>query len=114
MRSPRKVVKNLDVDESATSDVATRARLHNLVGRNKNAAVLYLKLYDKATAATVGTDVPKLTIPVGPGLPIPPLELGEEGLIFASGISMGATTGLADDDVGAPGANDLIVNLFYS
>lgn len=70
----------------------------------------YIKLYDKATAPTQA-DTPVATYPLGAGekanVAFP------NGLAFAAGISLRATTGLADNDVGAPTANDVVVNLNY-
>lgn len=108
------VVTNLDVDESATADVARRVTLKRMVVNNKNAAVLYVKLYDKATAATVGTDTPKLTLGCGVTATVGAEKFDfEEGILFDNGISLGATTAAAVADTGAPGANDCLVTLFY-
>lgn len=112
MKPTVKVVRNLDVDETGDADLAGRARLKGLIGRNNNAAVLYLKVYDKATAAA-STDTPKMTIPVSAAGQIPPLEGVENGMLFELGIMLRATTGVADNDTGAPGANDLPVNIIY-
>lgn len=108
------VLTNLDVDESATSDIARNCVLKGIIPNNKNAGTVYLKLYNKATAATVGTDTPLLTIG------IPPTVTGglsqlvfEEGISFSAGISLGATTAAAVADTGAPGANDVNVTLLY-
>jgi hypothetical protein len=35
------------------------------------------------------------------------------GIKFGTAITVAATTGLADNDTGAPAANDCIVNVFY-
>ena len=72
---------------------------------------LFLKIYDKATAATTGdTPVMTWTIPSGgqivktfPGL----------GRKFANGISIRASGLLADADATAPGTNEMVVNLGY-
>ena len=76
--------------------------------------VRYLKLYDKATAPVVGTDVPVLTIPVptnlkGAGIVIPVAS----GIKFLNGISLAITSGVADSDTGAILADEVIVNLTY-
>jgi hypothetical protein len=39
--------------------------------------------------------------------------LAPAGVDFTAGISARATTGVADNDTGAPSANDVIVNIFY-
>jgi hypothetical protein len=112
MRNKLKVVRNLDVDESADADIAVPCHLKQILGTNKNAAILYLKVYDKATAAT-SSDTPVLTIGVLPSGSIPPLDLKDDELFFSAGISLRATTGVADNDTGAPGANDLPVSILY-
>lgn len=108
------VLTNLDVDESATADITRRCTLKSMVVNNKNAAVLYVKVYDKATAATVGTDTPKLTLGCGVTATVGSEQFDfEDGILFESGLSLGATTAAAVNDTGAPGANDCIVTLFY-
>ena len=84
---------------------------------NMSASVLYLKFYN-ATAAnvTVGTTVPVLTYPIptngdtnGSGF-ILNMPIGFE---FDTAITVAATTGIADNDTGAPGANEVVLNLGY-
>lgn len=78
---------------------------------NTNAAVRYLKIYNKATAPTVGSDTPFMTIPIPAG--------GGANIEFPNGIAMGTgigfaiTTGVADADTGAVAANEIVVNLLY-
>lgn len=108
------VLTNLDVDESATADIARPATVKKIIPNNKNAGTLYLKLYDLATAATVGTTVPYMTIGVPPtvtgGLTV--IDLGA-GVYFSAGVSLGATTAAAVADTGAPGAADMNLTLLY-
>ena len=89
--------------------------LYLCVAMSINAAPRYLKLYDKATAPTVGTDVPVQTymIPgstVGAGFVVP---IPERGLSFVNGIGFALTTGIADNNVGAVAAGDITVNFAY-
>lgn len=79
---------------------------------NVNAAVRYLKLYDKATAPTVGTDVPVQTylIPIN-GNFSPDLPPG--GLVFTLGIGFGLVTGAADNSTTAVSAAEHVVNIGY-
>lgn len=109
--APYKIVKNIDVDESGDVGVGTRARLHGIIAYNTNAAELFLKIYNKATAPTVGTDVPAMTIGIPPAGTITATWI--DGIMFETGVGLGATTGVADNDTGAPGANDMIVTLLY-
>lgn len=78
---------------------------------NLNVSMRYLKLYNKATSPTVGTDVPVIT------MPLPPTMAGHVGLAapvnFSAGISYALTTGIQDSDSGAVAANEITVSLFY-
>lgn len=78
---------------------------------NTNAAVRYLKIYNKATAPTVGSDTPFMTIPIpaggGANIEFP------NGIALGTGIGFAITTGVADADTGAVAANEIVVNLLY-
>lgn len=78
---------------------------------NANAALRYLKLYNKASAPTVGTDVPVMTIPVPAGS-VRSVNI-DGGLAFATGIAYAMTTGIADTDTGAVAVDDLTGFLAY-
>lgn len=110
--------KNLDVDQTEDEVKATAGKLFWLHAMNLAATKRYLKIYN-ATAATVvvGTTVPDLTFPLGTqgdtngaGFTI---HFGDIGLQFTTAITIAATTGFADADAGAPGANEVIVNLGF-
>jgi len=96
---------------NATVAKAGPGRLFGWSASNINAAVRYLKVYNTATAPTVGTTVPVLTI----ALPIGGTashDLGD-GIVFPAGISFALTTGVADADTGAVSADEHAVHLFY-
>lgn len=97
---------------NATVVKASSAQLVGIVASNVNAAVRYLKLYNKATAPTVGTDVPLLTLslPLG-GVPV--VASFGDGIPFSAGLSFALTTGLADADTAAVAASEIIVQLLY-
>lgn len=104
--------RNIDVDETADLQVNTACSVSAIRAYNAHATdVRFLKLYDKATAATVGTDTPVATFPIKAGealeiaFPVP--------VRFALGLSVGATTGVADNNTGAPGANDVVFAAAY-
>ena len=78
---------------------------------NSNAAVRFLKFYNKATAPTVGTDPAVITIALQPAN-VTSVEY-TNGLAFATGIGLGLTVGLADSDTAAVAANEIVVNTFY-
>lgn len=70
---------------------------------NPTAAIVYLKLYNKATAPTVGTDVPVMTIPV-PVNGAVMAEMGMMGKRLTLGIGIAITAGPLATDVAAVGA----------
>ena len=72
----------------------------------------YLKIYNKDTAPT-GADTPIMTIPLEDGVPTL-IPFPTCGVAFATGISVRATTGIADADTGAPGTNEVVLNLLYA
>ena len=103
---------------NATSVKATAGDVFKMVGVNTNAAARYLKLYNKASAPTVGTDTPIAT------LYLPPstvdggrfeYNFGAQPHYFSLGIAYALTTAAADADTGALTAGDVIAfNLFYT
>ena len=104
--------RSLDVDETEEEIKATAGQIYGYYYFNAANAILYLKFYN-ATAAnvTVGTTTPQYTFPLPVGaaahisFPVP--------LQFTTAICVAATTGLADNDTGAPGTNEVILNVFY-
>ena len=80
---------------------ATAGSMYEITISNTTATPAYVKLYNKTTAPTVGTDVPVLTIPVaasaaGAGTVI--TSFGTVGKRFATGIGIAVTAGpLATD-----------------
>jgi hypothetical protein len=92
---------------------ATAGTVYNIVASNANAAVRYLKLYNTATAPTVGTTVPVLTIAIPAAGTTPPINFGAMGHRFSTGISMALTTGVADSDTAAVAANEIKVVTSY-
>ncbi len=98
---------------NATLVRAGTTRVAYVMASNTNAAVRFLKLYNKATAPTVGTDVPVHTLAlegsaVGRStiLPVGHLEL-------PLGFGFATTTGAADTDAIAVAAGEIIINYCY-
>ena len=104
------VYRTLDGQPTGVSVKASVGQLGGWFLSNNNAAVRYVKLYDKATAPA-STDTPLLTLllPANSAANL----LAVPGIDFAAGIGIRVTTGVADSDTGAPSANDVVVNLFY-
>lgn len=108
--TPYKLVSTASTN--ATSVKGSAGIVYAIAAFNINAAARFLKLYNKATAPTVGTDTPVHTFLIpgsttGAGfvLPVP------GGITFNLGIALALTTGMADSDTGAVGAADVVVNL---
>lgn len=111
--TPQKLISAASTN--ATSVKASAGQVYTVIAHNTNAAVRYLKLYNKASAPTVGTDVPFLTLPIpgnaaGAGFV---LDTGGIGIAFGTGIAMALTTGVSDVDSGAVAANEIVVNVLY-
>jgi hypothetical protein len=91
---------------------STAGQLYGWYMFNTSASIKYVKLYNKATAPTVGTDTPVLTFPL-PATDGAVQNPSGVGIPFATGIGIAITGAAADADTTAVAANDVIVNLFY-
>jgi len=76
---------------------ASAGQVYTLTAYNVNAAARYLHLYNKATAPTLSTDTPVMTIPLL-GASVRDINLSNLGIAFATGISWAYTT----DDIAIP------------
>ena len=97
---------------NATSVKASAGVVSSVSAFNTNASPRYLKLFDKASAPTLGTDTPVLTYL------IPPSNGGftkayPVGVQFSTGIALAITANMADTDNSAVGASDVCVNIAY-
>lgn len=90
---------------NATLAKASAGAVFNISGYNAAAAVRYLKLYNKATAPTVGTDTPFVTLAL-PATAAFNIDL--HGLKFSTGIGYGTTTAAADNSTAAVTAADIV------
>ncbi len=97
---------------NATSVKTSAGNLHNMAISNTSASPRYLKLYNKASAPTVGTDVPVLTITL-PANSFNPINFGVTGYRFATGIAFAITGAAADNDTTAIGASEVKVLTSY-
>lgn len=89
--------------------------LYSVLAIGLTSTVRYLKLYNKASAPTVGTDVPVMTIPVPANTQGAGVALAFSiGVNFPLGIAFAITSGAADTDTGVIGAGDVILNLTYA
>lgn len=99
---------------NATSLKASPGTIEYIEVFNLNAANRYLKLFDKASAPTVGSDTPVKVIPIpGSSTAAGVILQYPEGLNFVTGIAFCLTTGVANSDTAAVGANDVVLNIKY-
>lgn len=97
---------------NATSVKASAGTVNHIVVNNLNAAVRYFKLYNKASAPTVGTDTPVLTLAI-PAASVQSIDLGSRGLRLSTGIAYALTAGIAVADVAAVAAAEHAVHISY-
>lgn len=105
--TPYKIVSSTGTN--AASVKASAGTLYGFSLTNTNSSPRFLKLYDKASAPTVGTDSPKFTIAV----PRIATATWPQGMAFTSGIAVAMTTGAGDGDTGGVAATELTGVLFY-
>ena len=91
---------------NATLIKASAGRLFLIIGRNNVASIRYLKFYNKASAPTVGTDVPVLTIALDASSRFE-IDLNPYGQFFTTGIAFAITGAVADNDTTAIAAADI-------
>jgi hypothetical protein len=101
---------------NATSVKASAGTLYMVTASNVNAAARYLKLYNKASAPTVGTDTPVFTFIIpgntagaGTNIPIPNV-----GINFATGIAFALTTEATDAGSTGVALSEIVINLAYA
>jgi len=94
---------------NATNLKSKPGNLYGFYFENNAAYDVYVKFYDKASAPTVGTDVPVFTVKVPTGSNASPATMMLDGLgtAFANGISYAATKLFADTDTTVLVANDV-------
>lgn len=110
------IFRSIDIDETEEEIKATAGQVYWIHAMNMVATARYLKFYNATAASvTVGTTTPVLTFPIpansttGAGF----VFNVPQGIPFSTAISVACTTGVADNDTGAPGANDVIINVGY-
>lgn len=100
-------------DTNVVAVKASAGRVYGYVISNTSAAAKFVKLYNKATAPTIGTDVPVRTIMVPAG-GIAAYHVGQGLAGFTAGIAIAATGAIGDADTTALAANDLIIQIDYA
>lgn len=107
--------KSIDLDETEEEVKGSAGQLYGFYAFNNSAAgtAMFFKFYDQTAAGvTVGTTAPTMTFELdgkqGMVIHFP------QGLACGTGITWAATTGVADADSGAPGANVCLLNCWYA
>lgn len=105
--------RSIDLDETEEDVKTSAGQVFGYYFANLHATSWrYVKLYNATAASTtVGSTTPVRT------LPLPPNSAGHvsipQGLAFSTAICAAATTGVADSDTGAPGTNEVVINIDY-
>ena len=97
---------------NATSVKASAGKIYRIDAFNSDTVGYWVKFYNKASAPTVGTDVPVATkfVPAGGGFVIE----STLGIPYTTGIALAATLNATDaDTVAVTTANKLVINLRY-
>lgn len=90
---------------NATSAKASAGDLYSIHGYNAAAAPRFLKVYNKASAPTVGTDTPVMTFALAAGQAF---DIDCYGHYFSTGIAYALTVNAADADTTALTAGDIV------
>lgn len=111
------IFRSIDLDETEEEVKASAGTVYAIWFSNLATSTRFLKLYnDTAANVTVGASTPVITLAL-PGNASDDvsgaLAVPEGGIAFSTAITAAATTGVADNDTGAPGANEVLINIFY-
>jgi len=99
---------------NATSVKATFGQVYAIDVSNNSANLAYLKLYDKASAPTCGTDTPVARFLVPATAAGGRIQVSiSAGLAFGTGIGYCLTGAIADNDTTAVAASAYIVQIGY-
>lgn len=75
--------------------------------------IAFVKLYNKATAPTVGTDTPLMTVPVAATTGQVLIQF-PNGIVFDLGLGVGITGLIGDSDTTVVAANQVTLNIQYT
>jgi hypothetical protein len=97
---------------NATNLKTSAGTLYMLTATNNSSTVAFLKLYNKASAPTVGTDTPVMTfmLPANGGIAVP---IPAVGINFATGIGYALTGAATTADTTAVALNQIQLNGAY-
>lgn len=94
---------------NATNVKASAGRLYKWLLTNTSAAAKFVKFYNKASAPTVGTDLPVLTVTVPANATVAFSD--PIGWSFATGIGFAITGAVTDADATAVAAGDVLLTI---
>jgi hypothetical protein len=100
-----------DASTNAASIKGSAGYVYGMSVYNAAAYTIFVKLFDVAGVPTPGTDTVARTYAVPPGMARDVAEQG--GLVFANGIGIAVTKGMADNDTTAVSPNDCVVDVSY-
>lgn len=105
------VYRNVNLGASGVTIKSSAGQIYGWYFFNNAVSVRFVKLYNKGSNPSVGSDTPFMTIalPAGGGANVN----FTSGITLNNGIGIGATTGVTDGDSSAPAANEVIVNIIY-
>lgn len=111
--TPDTILMYRNLDLSITGQVVKNSagKLYGILLFNKSGTDHYVKVYDKATAAT-SADTPKLTVWVQANSHVS--HDCSVGIPFSSGISVRGCVLIADNNNDALSTNDCLVNILYA
>lgn len=96
---------------NGTNVKSSFGRIFKITGYNNKASAVFLKIYNKASAPTVGTDTPVLTIRLAATANF---DIDLSGHLLDTGIGYGISGAAADNDTTALVAGDIVaLNITY-
>lgn len=101
-------------DTNLANVKSSAATLYQVIAYNSSAATKYVKIYNKATAPTLASDTPYLTIPIPATTMVNHPIVADIGGVMGTGLSIAITGGLPDTDATAVAAGDVYLTLFYN
>lgn len=96
---------------NAVNVKASAGMLYGIDATNTNASVRYLRIYNSASAPTLGSGTPiyAIAIPAGAGI----ARSFPQGIYCSAGIGFTLSTGAADNDTNNVAADEIKLNLQY-
>ena len=114
--SPINVSSYISVNNTTAVVISAKyGTVYSIDAFNNSTTLAYVKLYNSASA-TCGSGTPqaRYMIPFGTSSAGGGFNLSNiNGDVYSNGITMCITTGIADNDTGAPAANAYIVNVHW-